>query len=108
MLDGLWIVTLTQNGETGRGVVVALETRLLGGDGNFTYVGTFRQNGAEVTAEVLLESFDPSAKFFGVSDEITLTFELVLSEDDELIGTARTPLLPDPFYATLRRKVRLP
>ena len=40
MFDGLWTVEFsTENGEYGRGVIVIIKNRILGGDGGYYYVG---------------------------------------------------------------------
>jgi hypothetical protein len=58
----------------GRGVICARDGRLLGGNSNFAFVGTFDDRGDTIVAEVstVRHNFDPSIRPLLLADEITV------------------------------------
>lgn len=55
MYDGFWTAVFTSNtGDSGGGVAVLKNGRIVGGDGQFTYVGAY-STGAEIQADITCE-----------------------------------------------------
>lgn len=67
MLEALWSVRFISNSENVGGGVAVFETgRVIGGDSQYTYVGTFSVSGGEVSARIEVNNyFGPGYSVFG-------------------------------------------
>ncbi len=72
--EGLYTVEFRSPGiPPGHGVIVLNGGQALGGDGLFTYVGSYAANGDTLSAEIRAQRYVPGSSFFG-KDEIEIKF----------------------------------
>jgi hypothetical protein len=95
MIDGFWIVTFAGMEGKGGGVVVMMKGKIFGGDSAFTYIGTYKEANGKVSADVLVQNFDPLVgNVMGIKGDFNLKFDLTANGDKELHGQASTPSAP--------------
>lgn len=95
MIDGFWIVTFAGMEGKGGGVAVMMNGKIFGGDSAFTYIGTYKEANGKVTADVLVQNFDPLVgNVMGIKGDFNLKFDLTATSDKELHGQASTPAAP--------------
>jgi hypothetical protein len=110
MVDGFWVVQFAGMEGKGGGVVVMTKGKILGGDSAFTYLGSYKEGDGKMSAEVLVQNFDPLiGNVLGIKGDFTLKFDLTANGNDELQGQASTPSAPGfGLKAKLRRRAALP
>jgi hypothetical protein len=59
MIEGLWIVQFEGLQGEGAGVIVFENGKVLGGDGAYTYIGSYSVANSAVTARVKVSNFRP-------------------------------------------------
>jgi hypothetical protein len=109
MFEGLWTVQFQGVQGGGGGVVVFTKGKVLGGDGGYTYVGEYEENGNNVKARVTVSNFIPGvANVMGRQGNFDLEFAGVGNGDTmnvtaNLVGTPTQRL-----NARLTKKTSLP
>jgi len=81
-LNGLWTANFSSaTGMTGSGVVVLMDGRVLGGDANYHYVGTYTIDESRFHAEIqVTHYFGPLTNIFGPFRSIKLVLDGATSE----------------------------
>ena len=81
MHDGLWTIEfLSTLGRSGKGVVVLVGNRFLGGDAGYYYSGTYSVNDNTLTGTVNVTRFDiNNISVFGDIGQISLELEGTIS-----------------------------
>ena len=95
MVEGFWIVQFAGMEGKGGGVVVLTKGRVFGGDGAYTYLGTYEEIEGKLKANVLVQNFDPLiGNVLGIKGDYSLKFEMTANGNNELQGQATTPMAP--------------
>jgi hypothetical protein len=73
MLDALWSVEFRSSTQTGAGVVVLNQGRILGGDAQYFYVGSYRLEGAIAKATFTIQHYAGAAHtVFGNAQQLVI------------------------------------
>lgn len=81
-VNGLWTAEFTVGSTTGNGVVVFLNGRLLGGDDQYYYAGSYTESAGQLRGELLLKHYaGPQISLFGPIREMRLTLEGAVGGD---------------------------
>ena len=97
MFEGLWIVQFAGMEGKGGGVVVLTNGRALGGDGAFTYIGTYREEKNVLYASVLVQNFQPNiGNVLGIKGDFNLDLQArpAVASNSVLEGEGSTPQAP--------------
>ena len=96
MIDGLWTVEFASDiGLFGRGVLIAKDKKLLGGDAGYYYSGSFHESGDTVEGNIEITRFDPNAiSILGDRDTFSLNFKAEIT-NGTLKGVASLKGKPD-------------
>ncbi len=87
MVDGFWIVQYEGMKGNGGGVAVFIKGKVFGGDTGYTYMGSYRTQGASVMASVKVCNFLPDVpSVIGVVGDFELNINGKL-EGDVIKGT---------------------
>jgi T3SS negative regulator,GrlR len=84
MIDGLWTVEFTSTiNRSGRGVLVFINGRILGGDEGYYYSGTYEVADPRVQGHINVVRFDPNTmSVFGDIDQFSVSFSGDINESD--------------------------
>ena len=75
MIDGFWTVKFQGIQGGGGGVAVFTKGKIFGGDGGYTYTGTYEQNNNQIKARVSVQNFLPGvANVMGRQGNFELEF----------------------------------
>jgi hypothetical protein len=110
MFEGLWIVQFAgMEGKDG-GVVVLTKGHVLGGDSDFTYIGTYQESENGFQASVLVQNFNPSiGNVLGITGDFTLNLRVVAIGIGILQGEGSTPAAPGfGLKVKLTRRAKMP
>jgi hypothetical protein len=74
-LEALWAVTFVASGRSLGGGIVVFETeRVIGGDSNYYYMGSYKATGDDIIADVaVIHHAGPYNKLFGPLPRVALT-----------------------------------
>jgi hypothetical protein len=88
-VEAIWIVKLISNEQTiGAGVVVLETERILGGDGNFYYVGNYEIRGDKIVMKVRVRRHDGvGPPIFPGLDDYEVEGSGTIYEDTMMVGT---------------------
>jgi hypothetical protein len=76
MVEGFWIVQFEGVQGNGGGVIVFLKNHVFGGDGSFTYTGTYETDEKAISGRVLVHNFLPGvASVLGVQGDVELVLK---------------------------------
>jgi hypothetical protein len=103
--DGLWTAYFTSGVAIGTGVIVLVSGRLLGGDHQYFYTGSYKISNGTIIGDAVTAHFaGQQSSIFGPLRSVRLTFEGQLGAN--LIvgrGYAHVGAMPQQFSITLRR-----
>jgi hypothetical protein len=76
MFDGLWTVEfISMINRSGKGVLIARDKRLLGGDSSYYYSGNYEINGNNIAGTVIIIRYEPTGiSVFGDVDSFKISF----------------------------------
>lgn len=87
-IEGIWTGEVYGPfGWENRGVFLLENGRIVGGDNRQYSIGTYTQDGDNLTAELMVHYYGPPRTVFGEAKEEFTTVITGTREDDEIIGT---------------------
>jgi hypothetical protein len=87
-VNGLWTVVFSTATGEGTGVLTLSDGKLSGGDGNYYYLGSFKQDGSKLTGSLRVVHFAGAlTNVFGPVRDLQLYFTAVAG-DDLIMGQA--------------------
>lgn len=91
MYNGLWTIEFnSKENRYGRGILVIIKNRILGGDAGYYYVGTCKINDSKIEGYVNIIRYDRNSEsIFGDYDHFQLIFSGQIKSENifEAIGT---------------------
>lgn len=76
MVEGFWIVQFEGVQGNGGGVIVLLKNHVFGGDGSFTFTGTYETDEKAISGRVLVHNFlSGVASVLGVQGDVELVLK---------------------------------
>ena len=109
MLEALWSVEFVSIEGWGTGVAVLETQRILGGDANYLYIGSFRVKGGKGYAEVEVKHYaGPSNSIIGDIKEFNLKLEGIIDHDAFEMKGNIVELPAIPVVIRLTRRAELP
>jgi len=105
-LNGLWTAEFSTGQNSGTGVVVLVDGKILGGDGSYYYSGAYSEVGGRIEGELTANHFaGPLTNVFGPVRSITLKLEGAAG-DGMIRGQGYEPSRPLQRLSVKLRRVR--
>jgi T3SS negative regulator,GrlR len=84
VIDGLWTVEFTSTiNRSGKGVLVFINERILGGDEGYYYSGMYKVTNSKVQGHINVVRFDPNTmSVFGDIDQFSVSFSGDINASD--------------------------
>jgi hypothetical protein len=110
MFEGLWIIQFAGMEGKGGGVAVLTKRRVLGGDGAFTYIGTYEESENAIRASIKVQNFAPGiGNVLGIKGDFQLDVTASLVNEGVMQGQGSTPSAPGfGLKVKLTRRAGLP
>jgi hypothetical protein len=92
MIDGLWTAKIEAGGNSTSGVMVFANGKVLGGDGGFMWIGTFKVSGGSVKADIHVKNYDPRVpvRLFGAKEYDVSMYGII--KGDSITATGSSPV----------------